>query len=149
LNIENSKNNQLKNKIMNSPIENKNILEDGNSKPYNLEDRLIAFALQMIQIVEMLPSDKIGSHIGGQLLRSGTSPALNYGEAQSAESKNDFIHKMKVCLKELKETRVSLKIIILKPLIKENKITKNGLNENEELIAIFGKSIETAKRNKQ
>ena len=95
----------------------------------------------------MLPSDKIGNHIGGQLLRSGTSPALNYGEAQSAESKNDFIHKMKVCLKELKETRVALKIIIRKPLIKENKILDKGLNENEELIAIFGKSIETAKRN--
>jgi len=95
----------------------------------------------------LLPSDKIGNHIGGQLLRSGTSPALNYGEAQSAESKNDFIHKMKVCLKELKETRVALKIIIRKPLIKENKILDKGLNENEELIAIFGKSIETAKRN--
>jgi four helix bundle protein len=132
---------------MDSPIENNNILEEGNVKPYDLEDRLIEFSLVILQIVELLPSDKIGNHIGGQLLRSGTSPALNYGEAQSAESKNDFIHKMKVCLKELKETRVALKIIIRKPLIKENKILDKGLNENEELIAIFGKSIETAKRN--
>jgi four helix bundle protein len=132
---------------MDSPIENNNILEEGNVKPYDLEDRLIEFSLLILQIVELLPSDKIGNHIGGQLLRSGTSPALNYGEAQSAESKNDFIHKMKVCLKELKETRVALKIIIRKPLIKENKILDKGLNENEELIAIFGKSIETAKRN--
>ena len=132
---------------MDSPIENNNILEEGNAKPYDLEERLIAFSLIILQIVELLPSDKIGNHIGGQLLRSGTSPALNYGEAQSAESKNDFIHKMKVCLKELKETRVALKIIIRKPLIKENKILDKGLNENEELIAIFGKSIETAKRN--
>jgi four helix bundle protein len=127
--------------------ENYNILEEGNTKLYNLEDRLIAFALVILQIVEMLPSNKIGSHIGGQLLRSGTSPALNYGEAQSAESKNDFIHKMKICLKELKETRVALKIIIQKPLINGNKILDKGLTESEELIAIFGKSIETAKRN--
>ena len=132
---------------MNHSIENNNILEEGNTKLYNLEDRLIEFALIILKIVEILPSDKIGNHIGGQLLRSGTSPALNYGEAQSAESKNDFIHKMKVCLKELKETRVALKIIKQKPLIKENEILDKGLNESEELIAIFGKSIETAKRN--
>ena len=132
---------------MNYSIENNNILEEGNTKLYDLEDRLIAFAILILQIVEMLPSDKIGSHIGGQLLRSGTSPALNYGEAQSAESKNDFIHKMKICLKELKETRVALKIIIQKPLINGNKILDKGLTESEELIAIFGKSIETAKRN--
>ena len=132
---------------MNYSNEHKNIFEEENIKLYDLEDRLIAFTLLIIQIVELLPSDKIGNHIGGQLLRSGTSPALNYGEAQSAESKHDFIHKMKICLKELKETRVALKIVIRKPLIKENKILDKGFNENEELIAIFGKSIETAKRN--
>jgi len=132
---------------MNYSNENKNIFEEENIKLYDLEDRLIAFTLLIIQIVELLPSDKIGNHLGGQLLRSGTSPALNYGEAQSAESKHDFIHKMKICLKELKETRVALKIIIRKPLIKENKILDKGFNESEELIAIFGKSIETAKKN--
>ena len=98
-----------------------NILKEGNTKKYDLEDRLIAFALLILQIVELLPSDKIGNHIGGQLLRSGTSPAFNYGEAQAAESKNDFIHKMKICLKELKETKIALKIITRKPLIKESR----------------------------
>jgi four helix bundle protein len=132
---------------MNYSNEHKNIFEEENIKLYDLEDRLIAFTLLIIQIVELLPSDKIGNHIGGQLLRSGTSPALNYGEAQSAESKPDFIHKMKICLKELKETRVALKIIIRKPLINECKILDKGFNESEELIAIFGKSIETAKKN--
>jgi four helix bundle protein len=132
---------------MNYSSENKNIFEEENIKLYDLEDRLIAFTLLIIQIVELLPSDKIGNHLGGQLLRSGTSPALNYGEAQSAESKSDFIHKMKICLKELKETRVALKIIIRKPLLKEKKILDEVYKENEELIAIFAKSIETAKKN--
>jgi len=132
---------------MNYSSENKNIFEEENIKLYDLEDRLIAFTLLIIQIVELLPSDKIGNHLGGQLLRSGTSPALNYGEAQSAESKSDFIHKMKICLKELKEIRVALKIIIRKPLLKEKKILDEVYKENEELIAIFAKSIETAKKN--
>jgi len=77
---------------------------------YDLEDRLIEFSLMIIEIVEELPNTKAGNHLGGQVLRSGTSPALNYAEAQSAESKNDFIHKMKICLKELRETFVALKL---------------------------------------
>ena len=71
---------------------------------YDLEERLIEFASQIIDITEMLPKTLAGNHLGGQLLRSGTSPALHYGEAQAAESPADFIHKMKVCLKELRET---------------------------------------------
>ncbi len=67
------------------------------SKKYNLEERLIDFSILILDVIEQLPNDKIGNHLGGQLLRSGTSPALNYGEAQSAESRNDFIHKMKIC----------------------------------------------------
>jgi four helix bundle protein len=67
------------------------------NKRYDLEDRLIDFSLMIIEMVELLPDNRIGNHIGGQLLRCGTSPAFNYGEAQSAESKNDFVHKMKVC----------------------------------------------------
>jgi len=91
-----------------------------NTRKYDLEERLIGFALLVIQIVEILPDNKVGNHIGGQLLRSGTSPAFNYGEAQSAESINDFIHKMKICLKELRETKISLKIIKRKPLLKSD-----------------------------
>jgi len=78
---------------------------------YDLEERLIQFALLIIDIVEMLPNTRAGNHIAGQLIRSGTSPAFNYGEAQVAESRDDFIHKMKICLKELKETHIAVQII--------------------------------------
>ena len=78
---------------------------------FDLEERLIEFAVLIIEIVNEIPSSKAGNHLSGQLVRSGTSGALNYGEAQSAESRRDFIHKMKVILKELRETLVCLKII--------------------------------------
>jgi len=73
-----------------------------NPKPQELEERLVQFAVRIIAVVEELPDSKVGKHIGGQLIRSGTSPAPNYGEAQAAESRKDFIHKMKICLKELR-----------------------------------------------
>jgi four helix bundle protein len=75
-------------------------------KTFDLEDRLLVFAVQIIRLAETLPRTPVGNHISGQIIRSGTSPAPNYGEAQSAESRPDFIHKLKVCLKELRETRV-------------------------------------------
>ena len=78
---------------------------------YNLEERLIEFACAIVEIVGMIPKNIIGNHFSGQLIRSGSSPALNYAEARDAESKNDFIHKMKIVLKELRETYVCLKII--------------------------------------
>ncbi|MFK7979811.1 MAG: four helix bundle protein [Saprospiraceae bacterium] len=78
---------------------------------YNLEERLIAFAANIIFFTNSLPKDYAGSHLKGQLIRSGTSPALNYAEANAAESNKDFIHKNKVVLKELKETKVNLKIL--------------------------------------
>jgi len=81
------------------------------SPVYDLEDRLIEFAVAIIKLTESLPRTRAGKHVGGQLLRSGTSPASNYGEAQGAESRSDFIHKMRLSLKELRETRVWLKII--------------------------------------
>lgn len=87
-------------------------------KKYDLEDRLVDFAVYIIRITDNLLSTKAGIHIGGQIVRSGTSPALQYGEAQSAESRNDFIHKLKILLKELRETRVALKIIKEAKLIK-------------------------------
>lgn len=82
-------------------------MSEGNKK-YDLEERLIQFALLIIDIVEMLPNTRAGNHIAGQLIRSGTSSAFNYGEAQVAESRDDFIHKMKICLKELKETHIAV-----------------------------------------
>ena len=69
-----------------------------NKVKYDLQERSIGFAIQIIYLVESLPNTKSANHVGGQVLRSGTSPAFNYGEAQSAESRRDFIHKIKICL---------------------------------------------------
>jgi len=83
---------------------------------FDLEERLIDFVVVVSDIVEQLPNTRLGNYLAGQLVRSGCSPALNYGEAQSAESRNDFIHKMKIILKELRESLISLKIIERKKL---------------------------------
>ena len=98
----------------------------------------------IIEIVKQLPSDRVGVHLSGQLLRSGTSPALNYGEALGAESKRDFVHKLKVVLKELKETLVCLRILVR---ISYLPIESPALKECNELISIFVKSIDTARKN--
>lgn len=84
---------------------------NSSNRKYDLEDRLIEFAAMIIEITESLLNTRAGNHLAGQIVRSGTSPALHYGEAQSAESRNDFIHKLKVLLKELRETNAALKLI--------------------------------------
>lgn len=117
-------------------------------KKFDLEERLIDFAVLILEVGESLFNTRAGSHIGGQIIRSGSSPALNYGEAQSAESRNDFVHKFKIILKELRETNVSLKIIKRKPLTKKVELTDKAMKECNELISIFVKSIETANKNK-
>lgn len=114
-------------------------------KVYDLEERLIEFACSVIEIDENLPNTRAANHLGGQLLRSGTSPALNYGEAQAAEPKNDFIHKMKICLKELRETNICLKIIEKRKMLKNMSLIESVYGESKELVAIFTKSVETAK----
>lgn len=111
--------------------------------PQDLEDRLISFAVMIVAVVEALPNSKAGNHIANQLIRSGTSPAPNYGEAQSAESRKDFVHKMKIALKELRETMIWLKIIARKRLAQGGEIT-TALAECNELIAIFVSSTKTA-----
>lgn len=111
--------------------------------PQILEERLINFAVAIVSVVESLPSSKAGNHIANQLIRSGTSPAPNYGEAQSAESRNDFIHKMKISLKELRETLVWLKIIARMRLGHCSGIAA-AIIECDELIAIFVSSTKTA-----
>jgi len=116
-------------------------------RAFDLEDRLIEFVLKIDQIVESLPNTRLGNYLAGQMIRSGSAPALNYGEAMAAESRNDFIHKMKVILKELRETFVCLKIIKRKPLIEPYSKIEPVYIENNELIAIFVKSIQTAKSN--
>ena len=117
-------------------------------RKFDLDERLINFSVAIIDISEGLPKSFAGNHIAGQLVRSGTSPALNYGEAQSAESRNDFIHKMKISAKELRETFNCLRIIKKKNWHPDEKMLP-VLDENNQLISIFVKSIETAKRNNE
>jgi four helix bundle protein len=114
-------------------------------KEYNLDARLLQFALRIIATIEGLPDTRVCNHLGGQLLRSGTSAALNYGEAQAAESHQDFIHKFKVILKELRESFMSLRILKAKSLLNDVLL----VDETEELIAIFVVSLRTAKRNQK
>jgi four helix bundle protein len=116
---------------------------------HDLEERLISFAVSIVEIVETMPDSKAANHLAGQLLRSGTSPALNYGEAQSGESRRDFIHKIKVVLKELRETYICLKIIYRTKLFKNEDKMIFVLKESNELISIFVKSVETAQKNLQ
>lgn len=113
---------------------------------YDLEERLLAFAVSVCQLAEQLPQSRVGNHVAGQLIRSGTAPASNYGEAQSAESRRDFIHKMKICLKELRETNVWLRFIKRMGLNHSAEISTT-IQESNELIAIFVKSISTAQTN--
>ena len=116
-------------------------------KKFDLEDRFIDYVIEVSNIVDETDNSKLGNHISGQLTRSSSSPALNYGEAQSAESRIDFVHKLKIVLKELKESRICLKVIERKPLITDTVKVVPVLKETEELIAIIYKSIETAKSN--
>ncbi len=110
---------------------------------YDLEDRLIEFAIMVSELIEQLPNTKLANHLGNQGIRSCTAPALLYGEAQSGESQKDFIHKILILLKELRETKICLKIILRKKLLKEGCIAP-VMRENEELVAIFAKSVKTA-----
>ena len=114
-------------------------------KKYDLEDRLITFSVLIINLTDEVLNTYAGKHLSGQLIRSGTSVALNYGEAQGAESRKDFIHKMKIGLKELRETLVCLKILERSNHCKNAALMVQIQKENNELISIFVKSIETAK----
>lgn len=111
--------------------------------PQGLEDRLIDFAVVIVGVAEALPGSRAGVHIAGQLVRSGTSPAPNYGEARSAESRKDFVHKMKISLKELRETMVWLKIISRTRMIAEGTVD-SAITECDELISVFVSSTRTA-----
>jgi four helix bundle protein len=114
---------------------------------FDLEERLIEFAVKVVRIAESLPAGFSANHLSGQLIRSGTSAALNYGEAQSGESRRDFVHKIKIVLKELRETYVCLKIINRLKLHLNEELMREALTENNELISIFVKSTETAQKN--
>ena len=109
---------------------------------YDLEDRLINFAVQIWLLTDRFPSTPIARHVSTQITRSGTSPFANYGEAQAAESRQDFVHKLKVCLKELRETQAWLKFVERMNLCPEH--IEAARSECGELVAIIVASVRTA-----
>jgi four helix bundle protein len=116
---------------------------------YDSEERLLEYSVRIIKTVEQLLNNRTGCHIAGRLLRSGTSPYPNHGEAQAAESSKDFIHKMRICLKELRESERWLKLIQRVPLVKPPERMNDILQETVELIKIFVSSIRTAEEKKK
>jgi len=110
-----------------------------------LEDRLIDFAVRIINLVNALPDSPAAKHIGRQLMRSGTSPAPNYAEARGAESNADFVHKLKIALKELNETSVWLRMICRAKLMKID-LMEELVDENQQLCRIVNASAKTAKK---
>ena len=113
---------------------------------YGLEDRLVRFGATTCQLGNRLPRTPLGQHVALQLARSSTSTFANYGEVQSAESRRDFIHKLAICLKELRETRTWLKFIRKMSLVQAESVDV-VLRECEELVAILATSIRTARHN--
>jgi four helix bundle protein len=120
---------------------------EGGKRKFDLEERLLEFASAVIDLSEKLPNSRAGNHVAGQLLRSGTSPYPNHGEAEEAESRDDFIHKLKICLKELRETRRWARLVKRKAWAREDATLPFVLAEADELVRIFFSSIQTAKRN--
>ena len=116
---------------------------------FDLEDRLLDYAARVIHLTERMKPTAAGNYVGGQLLRSGTSPYGHHGEAEAAESRKDFIHKLKVCLKELRESRRWMRLVQRSKLIARPKLLDGLLEESEELIRIFVKSLQTASKIKE
>lgn len=112
--------------------------------PQQLSDRLLDFAVRIGKVVDALWDTRLGRHIAGQLVRCGTSSPPNYEEACAAESRNDFIHKVRVALKELRETRCWLRMIVKGDLLPEPQM-RSVIDESTELCNILGKSAATAR----
>lgn len=113
-----------------------------------LEERLINFAVRIIKLSACLPKTPAGKHIAGQILRAGTSPAPNYGEARGAESCADFVHKLRIVLKELNETSIWLRIIKRSRLLREELLTAI-IEENKSLSKIFTASLKTSRHTRR
>ena len=112
-----------------------------------LLERLIDFAVRVGKVVDALPDTRMGRHVAGQLVRSGTSPAPNYEEGCAAESRADFIHKLSICLKELRESRCWIRLIIKTDMLPEHRMVEL-LDECNQLWNIISQSVVTAKENK-
>jgi four helix bundle protein len=116
-------------------------------KKSELENRLVKFSVDIIGMTKILDDSYASQHLSKQIVRSGTSSALNYGEAQGSPTKKDFIHKISIVLRELRETQINLKIILDSGLCADNKVIAEISNENNQLVAIFTKTFQTAREN--
>ena len=116
--------------------------------PEELSERLLNLAVRAGKVTDALPDTRLGRHIAGQLVRCGTSPPANYEEACAAESRNDFIHKLAIVLKELRETRYWLRLIVRADLLPEQRLEK-VLDEADQLCKIVGQSVNTAHENQR
>ncbi|HKY28801.1 MAG TPA: four helix bundle protein [Pyrinomonadaceae bacterium] len=124
------------------------LTKDSQAQADDLEERLIDFAVRIIRLSAHLPKTPAGQHIAGQILRSGTSPAPNYGEARGGESRADFIHKLRIVLKELNETSIWLRMIKGGGLLKTEQIS-DLLQESRDLCRIFTASLKTARTSRK
>jgi four helix bundle protein len=129
-----------------------NELEDSeygvrSDRRYDLEDRLLNFAVDVVELTESLPNTRAGNHVAGQLLRCGTSPLSNHGEVEAAESRKDFLHKLRICLKELREMKRWLRLVSRLRRLGEPANLNACLDEIEELIRIFAASVRTVEKN--
>jgi four helix bundle protein len=117
-----------------------------NEQADQIEERLVDFGVRIIYLSDKLPQTRASQHIAQQILRSGTSPAPNYGEARGAESRADFVHKLGIALKELNETKVWLKMIERAKLA-FGEAVRLVLDECQQLARLLNASIQTARRN--
>lgn len=115
---------------------------------YDLEERLLEFAVRVMHVTESMSRSRAGAHVADQLLRPGTSPYGHHGEAEGAESRDDFVHKLKVCYKELRESRRWLRLVHRTPLVAKPERLSGILNEADEHVRIFAASIRTAESNR-
>lgn len=116
-------------------------------KTFDLDERMINFSVNIIKLAEKLPKTPTGIYFSNQLIRSASSAALNYAEAQSGESRRDFTHKLLVALKELRETNSGLRILEKLEMLGLQETKEVVLKENNELISIFMQSVKTARKN--
>lgn len=116
-------------------------------RKFDLNNRLIDFAVMVIELHGKISKTEPGIYLANHMMRAGVSPSLHYGEAQGAESRKDFIHKLGILIKELREALNAMNIINRAKLSKSNDQLEETIKECNELIAIFNKSIETAKKN--
>lgn len=120
-----------------------------NDPKHDLEERLLNFSVRVIRVTESMKPTRAGNHIADQLLRAGTSPYENHGEAEGAESRSDFIHKLRICFKELRETRGWLKLVQRATLVENPTLLVGLIAEADELVRIIASSISTAVRNRK